>query len=49
MREHRIGAVLMTDRESNLMGIFTGQDAVNRVLAAGKEGNQTKTCGGHDF
>ena len=42
MREHRIGAVLVTDRESNLIGIFTGRDAVNRVLAEGKEGNHTK-------
>jgi CBS domain-containing protein len=42
MREHRIGAVLVTDRESNLIGIFTRRDAVNRVLAEGKEGNQTK-------
>ena len=42
MREHRIGAVLVTDRESNLIGIFTGRDAVNRVLAEGKEGNDTK-------
>jgi CBS domain-containing protein len=42
MREHRIGAVLVTDGESNLIGIFTGRDAVNRVLAAGKEGNHTK-------
>ena len=41
-REHRIGAVLVTDGESNLIGIFTGRDAVNRVLAAGKEGNHTK-------
>jgi len=24
------------------IGIFTGRDAVNRVLAAGKEGNHTK-------
>jgi CBS domain-containing protein len=42
MREHRIGAVLVTDGESNLIGIFTGRDAVNRVLAAGKVGNHTK-------
>ena len=34
--------VLVTDRESNLIGIFTGRDAVNRVLAEGKEGNHTK-------
>ena len=41
MREHRTGVVLVTDRESNLIGIFTRRDAVNRVLAEGKEGIHT--------
>ena len=32
MRERNIGAVLVTQRERRLLGIFTGRDAVNRVL-----------------
>jgi len=33
MRAHRIGAVLIADSERRLLGIFTGRDAVCRVLA----------------
>jgi CBS domain-containing protein len=36
MHEHRVGAVLVTDEHGCLVGIFTGRDAVGRVLAAGK-------------
>ncbi|HWF63276.1 MAG TPA: CBS domain-containing protein [Rhizomicrobium sp.] len=36
MREHQAGAVLVCDRDGRLTGIFTGRDAVRRVLAAGK-------------
>jgi len=33
MRNRRIGAVLVTDPEGRLLGIFTGRDAVCRMLA----------------
>ena len=33
MRNHRIGAVLVRDRQGRLQGIFTGRDAVCRMLA----------------
>jgi CBS domain-containing protein len=36
MREHHIGAVLVTDAAGKLVGIFTGRDAVTRVLAEGR-------------
>lgn len=36
MRERKVGAVLVTDSEKRLLGIFTGRDAVGRVLAEGK-------------
>ena len=32
----RVGAVLVAESGSNLVGIFTGRDAIARVLAAGK-------------
>jgi CBS domain-containing protein len=41
MRERRVGAVLVTDRDDRLMGIFTGRDAVCRVLAEGKDPAET--------
>jgi len=37
MRERRVGAVLVTDAHQRLVGIFTGRDAVCRVLAEGKD------------
>ena len=37
MRERRVGAVLVTDGDARLVGIFTGRDAVERVLAEGKD------------
>jgi CBS domain-containing protein len=37
MRDRRVGAVLVTDKEDRLVGIFTGRDAVCRVLAEGKD------------
>jgi CBS domain-containing protein len=37
MRERRVGAILVTEGERHLVGIFTGRDAVCRVLAEGKE------------
>jgi len=41
MRERRVGAVLVTDRERRLLGIFTGRDAVCRVLAEGMDPIET--------
>ena len=40
MRDHRVGAVLVT-RDGRLVGIFTGRDAVNRVLAEGRNPART--------
>ena len=42
MRDQRIGAVLVTNEMGHLLGIFTGRDAVGRVLAAGKSAARTK-------
>ena len=42
MRERRTGSVLVTDDADHLLGIFTGRDAVCRVLAAGKDAANTK-------
>ena len=36
MRERKAGSVLVVDDKGRLIGIFTGRDAVRRVLAAGK-------------
>jgi len=32
MRERRVGAVLVTEGDRELVGIFTGRDAVSRVI-----------------
>ena len=40
MCERRVGAVLVTDAHQNLVGIFTGRDAV-RALAEGKNPAET--------
>ena len=42
MREARAGSVLVTDDKGRLAGIFTGRDAVCRVLSAGKNAATTK-------
>src|SRR5215213_5273163 len=42
MRERRVGAVLVVDDEQRLVGIFTGRDAVCRVLAEGSDAAATK-------
>ncbi len=42
MRDRRVGAVLVTDEDRRLLGIFTGRDAVHRVLAEGKHAGGTK-------
>ena len=41
MRERRVGAVLVTDADDRLVGIFTGRDAVCRVLAEGRDAAAT--------
>ena len=42
MRERRVGAVLVTEDDRRLLGIFTGRDAVHRVLAEGRSAVRTK-------
>ena len=42
MRERRVGAVLVTESDRRLLGIFTGRDAVHRVLAEGKSATRTR-------
>ena len=42
MRDRRVGAVLVTEDDNRLLGIFTGRDAVHRVLAEGKSAARTK-------
>ncbi|MBV8578902.1 MAG: CBS domain-containing protein [Acetobacteraceae bacterium] len=41
MRDHRVGAVLVTEGDCQLRGIFTGRDAVHRVLAEGRSPDTT--------
>lgn len=41
MRQRRAGAVLVIDAGHRLLGIFTGRDAVGRVLAEGKDATKT--------
>ena len=42
MRDRRVGAVLVTEGDQRLLGIFTGRDAVHRVLAEGMSAARTK-------
>lgn len=42
MRERRVGAVLVARRGRVLVGIFTGRDAVCRILAEGRDAATTK-------
>jgi CBS domain-containing protein len=41
MRERRVGAVLVAEGDAKLVGIFTGRDAVARMLAEGRDPAQT--------
>src|SRR5262249_1232171 len=41
MRDRRVGAFLVPDGDRRLVGIFTGRDAVHRVLAEGKSAVRT--------
>jgi CBS domain-containing protein len=42
MRDRRVGAVLVIEGDNRLLGIFTGRDAVHRVLAEGRSAARTK-------
>ena len=42
MSDRRAGSVMATDQSGKLAGIFTGRDAVTRVLAQGKDAMRTK-------
>ena len=42
MRDTRAGSILITDEHGKLLGIFTGRDAVCRVVAAGRSPERTK-------
>lgn len=42
MRDRRVGAVLVVDAGAHLVGIFTGRDAVARVLAEGRDPAKTE-------
>lgn len=41
MRDRRVGAALVVDGDRRLVGIFTGRDAVGRVLAEGRSAART--------
>jgi CBS domain-containing protein len=41
MRDRKVGAVLVTEGDRRLVGIFTGRDAVGRVLAEGRDTAKT--------
>ncbi len=41
MRERKVGAILVTDEDGKLLGIFTGRDAIGRVLAEGRSAART--------
>ena len=42
MRTQRVGAILVVDRNNHLVGIFTGRDAVCRVVAEGRDASGTQ-------
>ena len=41
MRQRHVGSALVTNSDGGLVGIFTGRDAVDRVLAEGKDPSAT--------
>ena len=41
MRERHIGAILVVEGKNHLIGIFTGRDAVCRVVAEGRDPSAT--------
>jgi CBS domain-containing protein len=42
MHDTRVGSILVTDEQGTLVGIFTGRDAVCRVVAAGRNPERTR-------
>jgi len=42
MSRRDAGSILVTDGEGNLVGIFTGRDAVRSVLAKGRDASRTQ-------
>nr|WP_294549709.1 CBS domain-containing protein [uncultured Rhodopila sp.] len=44
MRDRRIGAIMVTGAEGRLAGLFTGRDAVCRVVAEGLDPETTRLC-----
>jgi CBS domain-containing protein len=42
MSERRAGSVLVTNEDGALVGIFTGRDAVCRVVALGRDASRTR-------
>lgn len=42
MRERQVGSVLVTDNDGTLLGIFTGRDAVARIVAQGLDADTTQ-------
>lgn len=42
MRQRRVGSVLVSEADRRLLGIFTGRDAVHRVLAEGRSPARTR-------
>jgi CBS domain-containing protein len=42
MRTQRVGAILVVDTNDHLVGIFTGRDAVCRVVAEGRDSSRTR-------
>jgi CBS domain-containing protein len=41
MRDRRIGAILVTDEKGHLRGLFTGRDAVCRIIAEARDPTKT--------
>jgi len=41
MQERRVGATLVTESDDALVGIFTGRDAIARVVAEGRDPSTT--------
>jgi CBS domain-containing protein len=41
MRQRKVGAVLVTDKDNRLIGILTGRDVVGRIVAEGKNPETT--------
>jgi signal-transduction protein with cAMP-binding, CBS, and nucleotidyltransferase domain len=44
MRDRRVGAIMVTGAEGRLVGLFTGRDAVCRVLSEALDPETTRLC-----